>query len=57
MASFFCHDAKFNLPVYQEEEILNLSSQYTEDRGIDHNILLNDLLGEKFLQNNLSRNL
>jgi hypothetical protein len=41
---FFRPDTKFNLPIYLQEEVLELSSQNLENKGVDHNLLLNDLL-------------
>jgi hypothetical protein len=41
---FFHPDAKFNLPIYLEEEVLEFFSQRAEAKGIDLNVLLNDLL-------------
>jgi hypothetical protein len=40
---FFRPDTKFNLPIYLQEEVLELSSQNLENKGVDHNSLLNDL--------------
>jgi hypothetical protein len=41
---FFRPDAKFNLPIYLEEEVLEFFSQRAEAKGIDLSVLLNDLL-------------
>jgi hypothetical protein len=41
---FFCPDAKFNLPLYLEDEVLEFFSQRAESKGVDLNILLNDVL-------------
>lgn len=41
---FFRPDSKFNLPIYLEEEVLEFFSQRAEAKGIDLNVLLNDLL-------------
>jgi hypothetical protein len=40
---FFRPDTKFNLPIYLQEEVLELSSQNLENKGVDYNSLLNDL--------------
>ena len=41
---FFHPDANFNLPIYLEEEVLEFFSQRAEAKGVDLNVLLNDLL-------------
>jgi hypothetical protein len=41
---FFRPDAKFNLPIYLEKEVLEFFSQRVEAKGVDLNVLLNDLL-------------
>ena len=41
---FFHPDANFNLPIYLEEEVLVFFSQRAEAKGVDLNVLLNDLL-------------
>jgi hypothetical protein len=41
---FFRPNAKFNLPIYLEEEVLEFFSQRAEAKGIDLSVLLNDLL-------------
>jgi hypothetical protein len=41
---FFRPEAKFNLPIYLEEEVLEFFSQRAQAKGVDLNVLLNDLL-------------
>ncbi len=41
---FFRSDANFNIPIYLENDVLEFFSQRAEEKGIDLNILLNDLL-------------
>ncbi len=41
---FFHPNAKFNIPIYLEEEVLEFFSQRAEAKGVDLNVLLNDLL-------------
>jgi hypothetical protein len=41
---FFRPDAKFNLPIYLEEDVLEFFSQQAEAKGIDLSVFLNDLL-------------
>ena len=41
---FFRPDAKLNFPIYLEEEVLEFFSQRAEAKGVDLNVLLNDLL-------------
>ncbi len=41
---FFSKDAHFNVPVYLEAEILDYFSEKAKSKGVELNILVNDLL-------------
>lgn len=41
---FFRSNSNFNIPIYLDNDVLEFFSQRAEEKGIDLNILLNNLL-------------
>ena len=41
---FFNPDAKFNIPIYLDEDVLNYFAKHAESKNVDLNDMVNDLL-------------